>query len=165
MGNVQGQTAAQAEKGKDLSQVINFIATHYILTQSFEDMEALKDEKYCDDLIIVTSDVLNKYLTKMDVQYLATKMKRGVEVNEMSNDNLLYLRKKDLTNIDVKNSVSKKRMCIGIAKFYIKVAHIFSAIVTTINPTYSYKDEMGTTHTVNFSDKNKIDHALNTGMS
>ena len=156
MGNVQGQTAAQAEKGKDLSQVINFIATHYILTQSFEDMEALKDEKYCDDLIIVTSDVLNKYLTKMDVQYLATKMKRGVEVNEMSSDNLLYLRKKDLTNIDVKNSVSKKRMCIGIAKFYIKVAHIFSAIVTTINPTYSYKDEMGTTHTVNFSDKNKI---------
>ena len=46
MGNVQTQTAKHTEKGKDLSQVINFIATHYILTQSFEDMESLKNEKY-----------------------------------------------------------------------------------------------------------------------
>lgn len=156
MGNTQGQTAKQAEKGKDLSQVVNFIASHYILTQSFKDMESLKDEKYCDELILVTSDVLNKYLTKMDVQYLATKIKKGVEVNEMASDNLLYLRKGDLNKIDVKNPVAKKRMCIGIAKYYVKVAHIFAAIVTTINPTYTYKDEFGTSHTVNFSERNKI---------
>lgn len=156
MGNAQGQTAKQAEKGKDLSQVVNFIASHYILTQSFNDMESLKSEKYCDDLILVTSNVLNKYLTKMDVQYLATKIKKGVEVNEMASDNLLYLRKSDLDKIDVKNPVAKKRMCIGIAKYYVKVAHIFAAIVTTINPTYTFKDKFGTSHTVNFSERNKI---------
>lgn len=156
MGNTQVQNVKKAEKGKNLSQIINFVASNYILTQSFQDMESLKDEKYCDDLILVTSDVLNKYLTRMDVQYLAAKMKNGVEVNEMTTDNLLYLKNNDLSKIDVKNRVSKKRMCIGIAKYYIKVAHIFAAIVTTINPTYTYKDDFGNTHTVNFSEKNKI---------
>jgi hypothetical protein len=34
----------------------------------------------------------------------------------------------------------KNRMCIGIAKFYIKIAHIFSAIVMTVNPIYVYTD-------------------------
>ena len=156
MGNVQGQTAKQVEKSKSLSQVINFIASHYILTQSFNDLESLKDPEYCDKLIIITSDVLNKYLTKTDVTYLSQKIRKGVEVNEQTSDNLLYLRKDDLPNIDVKNAVTKKRMCIGIAKYYIKIAHIFGAILTTINPTYTYKDEFGTKHTVTFSEKNKI---------
>ena len=161
MGNAQSQsgspgTDASKQGKKSLSRVINFIATNYILTQSFEDMEALKDSKYCDKLIMVTSDVLNKYLSKMDVQYLAQKMKKGVEVNEMTEENVLYLRKDDLYKMDVKNAVTKKHMCIGLAKYYVKVAHIFSAIVTTINPTYIYKDEFGNRITVPFNEKSNI---------
>jgi len=156
MGNTQGQQAKKGEKEKNLGQVMNFIATHYILTQSFKDLEALKDPKYCDKLIVITSDVLNKYLTKTDVMFLAQKIKKGVEVNEMTDDNLLYMRKEDLGGIDVKNATTKKRMCIGIAKYYIKIAHIFGAILTTINPTYSYKDEYGTKQTVSFDEKNRI---------
>lgn len=155
MGNTQVKETGKG-KGKNLSEIINFVATNYILTQSFEDMESLKDPKYCDKLIVVTSDVLNKYLTKMDVQYLAQKVKQGVEVNEMTSDGLLYLRQDSLPKIDVKNAVTKKRMCIGIAKYYVKVAHLFSAIVSTINPTYTYKDEFGTRKEVPFSEKNKI---------
>lgn len=153
MGNAQ---VKEKGKSKTLNDIINFIATNYILTQSFEDMESLKDPKYCDKLIVVTSDVLNKYLTKMDVQYLAQKLKQGVEVNEMTTDDLLYLRGDSLPKIDVKNAVTKKRMCIGIAKYYVKVAHLFAAVVSTINPTYSYKDEFGTRKVVPFSEKNKI---------
>jgi hypothetical protein len=156
MGNVQGQTANTLEKGKNLGQVINFIASHYILTQSFSDLELLKESEYCDKLIIITSDVLNKYLTKTDVSFLAQKIKNGVDVNEMGKDELLYLRKDDLSKIDVKNAITKKRMCIGIAKYYIKIAHIFGAILTTINPIYTYKDEYGTHHTVSFSEKDNI---------
>jgi hypothetical protein len=158
-----GNTASikKAQKEKNLNEVINFIATNYILTQSFEDLESLKNSEYCDKLIIVTSKVLQKYLTTMDVKYLASKMKDYTEVNEMTEDNLLYLKKDKLSDIDVKNATSKKRMCIGIAKYYIKIAYLFSAIVTTINPTYTYKDSFGTTHTVTFKDKNKIPKNVN----
>merc|ERR1711998_341291 len=38
------------------------------------------------------------------------------------------------------NKTTKKRMCIGIAKFYIKVAHLFAAIITTVQPQYVYKE-------------------------
>ena len=155
MGNTQVKEKGKG-KEKNLSEIINFVATNYILTQTFEDMENLKDPKYCDKLIVVTSNVLNKYLTKMDVQYLAQKVKQGVEVNEMTSDGLLYLRQDSLPKIDVKNAVTKKRMCLGIAKYYVKVAHLFSAIVSTINPTYTYKDKFGTRKQVSFSEKNKI---------
>ena len=154
MGN--NASVKKAEKEKNLNEIINFIATNYILTQTFEDLVSLKDEKYCDKLIIVTSEVLEKYLSKMDVKYLAAKTKKGVVVNEMNNDELTYFERENLENIDVKNTTSKKRMCIGIAKYYIKIAHIFSSIVTTINPTYSYKDVYGTIQVVEFKDKNKI---------
>ena len=50
------------------------------------------------------------------------------------------MNKNDLQNLDVKNQTQKRRMCIGIAKFYVKIAHIYAAIVTTIKPNYSYTE-------------------------
>ena len=155
MGNQQsgsggGEAKLDSKKKKDLFQVVNFIASNYILTQSFEDMEALKDPKYCDKMILVTSDVLRKYLTNRDIKYLAQKMRAGEEVNEMTTDDVLFLKRDHLDDIDVKNTTTKRRMCIGIAKYYVKVAHIFSAIMMTINPSFSYKDELGQRKTVDF---------------
>ena len=45
----------QSNKNKSLSEVINYVAANYILTQNFQDMERLADIKYCDDLVILTS--------------------------------------------------------------------------------------------------------------
>ena len=159
MGNAASSTGASGSpdsKPKDLSQVLNFIATNYILTQSFKDLESLNDPKYCNEMVVITSDVLNKYLTNRDVKYLAQKMKKGVEVNEMTSGNVTFLPASKISDIDVKNPVTKKRICIGIAKYYIKVAHIYAAIMTTVNPTYTYKDQYGSTVTVPLSEKNKV---------
>jgi hypothetical protein len=151
-----GTASPQGTKQKDLSQVLNFIATNYILTQSFKDLESLNNPKYCNEMVILTSDVLSKYLTNRDVKYLAQKMKKGVEINEITSENVTFVQANKISDIDVKNPVTKKRLCIGISRYYIKVAHIYAAIMTTINPTYSYKDQYGTTHTVPFSEKNKV---------
>ena len=34
-------------------------------------------------------------------------------------------------------------MCQGIAKFYIRIAHIYAAILKTINPYYVFSDQQG----------------------
>ena len=47
-------------------------------------------------------------------------------------------------------------MCIGIAKFYVKVGHLFAAITKTINPLYTYIDELGMKKTVELKHKDKI---------
>ena len=57
---------------------------------------------------------------------------------------------------DAQKSVRKKRVCIGIAKFYVKIAHLFAGIVMTINPTYIYKDETGNIIKTELLDKDKI---------
>ena len=61
----------------------------------------------------------------------------------------------DISN-DAQKSLKKKRVCIGIAKFYVKIAHVFAAIVMTINPVYSYKDATGQTVKTGLMEKDKI---------
>jgi hypothetical protein len=58
--------------------------------------------------------------------------------------------------LDIQNSIKKKRICLSIAKFYVKIAHIFGAIVTTINPVYVYKDPEGNTVRATLYEKGKI---------
>ena len=54
-----------------------------------------------------------------------------------------FFKKKHLQNLDIDTRKSerelgtrKRRICIGIAKFYIKIAHVFAAIKTTINEEF-----------------------------
>ena len=118
---------------------LNFIATNYILTQNFTDMENLADAKYCDKLVILTSKIIASKLTNLEITYLAQKMLYGKEVNVPEKDSVILLDKSNLDDLDVNRRVKKRRMCIGIAKFYVQIAHLFAAIVKTINPVYTYK--------------------------
>ena len=67
-----------------------------------------------------------------------------------------FFNKDALNNLDVKNALKKKRMCQAIAKFYIKIAHVFATIVRTVNPVYVYKDEQGNTVRANLYEKHTI---------
>lgn len=161
MGNQQTKTDNESSKdGKDkelnMLRILDSIASKYILTQNFQDMKKLEDKKYCDELIILTSDIISDRLNSLEVQYLNQRTKKGIIIDELSSDKLLFLKNTDLKKLDVQNNVKKQRLCIGISKFYVKIAHIFSAIVTTINPVYTYKDEYGKLQRVPYIDKKYI---------
>ena len=47
-------------------------------------------------------------------------------------------------------------MCKGIAKFYISIAHLYAAIVKTINPVYVYEDDRGKKHALSIQNRHKI---------
>ena len=47
-------------------------------------------------------------------------------------------------------------MCNAIAKFYVKIAHLFACISMTINPRYTYVDSAGREITVPLSKKKEI---------
>ena len=132
-------------QNKSLTKVIDFVATNYILTQNFTDMKDLANIDYCNNLVIMSADIIAKKLNEQDIKYLAQRIKDGVEINEMVNEKVIFLKKSDLESLDIQNSTTKRRVCIGIAKFYVRVAHLFAAIVTTINPIYTYKDKYGST--------------------
>jgi hypothetical protein len=47
-------------------------------------------------------------------------------------------------------------VCQGIAKFYVKIAHVFAAVVRTVNPVYVYKDNEGNNVRANLYEKHTI---------
>jgi len=164
MGNIPSNstnTKTNNEKQfENFYQIIDYIATYYILTMDFKSLSSLSNKEYCDKLVIITSDIIQKYFNDMEITYLAQRIKNGEEVNELSKENVMFVNKEQLESLDIQNdvnkSIKKKRVCIGIAKFYVKIAHIFSAIVKTINPVYVYKDENGNVVKNGLLEKDKI---------
>jgi len=153
MGNNQSQ---QSVKKNNLFEVVNNIATNYILTQNFKDMQNLvSDLEYCDNLVILTSKIIQEKVHMKDITYMQQKLKAGVPIDKLANDKIAYFEK-PLEKYDVKNTTNKRRMCIGIAKFYIQIANLFSAITMTLNPIFIYKDETGNEVEVPLSEKDKI---------
>ena len=159
-----GANQSSEPKKKNLSQVIDYVAANYITKQNFQDMVNLSDMKYCNDLVIITSDVIAKSLSDMDIKYLAQRLKDGVEIDEMTNEKVIFLDRNKLDDLDISNATKKRRVCIGIARFYVKVAHLFAAITTTVNPTYVFNDAAGQKASVNLLDKSEIPEGAKTSI-
>jgi hypothetical protein len=120
----------------------------------FKSLKKLYNKEYCDKLVIITSDIIERYFTDLEITYLSERIQNGAELNDK--DKVRFFDKDVLNNLDVQNSIKKKRLCVSIAKFYVKIAHIFAAIVTTINPIYVYKDLEGNNVRATLFEKNKI---------
>jgi hypothetical protein len=149
------QSGGREEKVITLSDTLDFIASYYILTMDFTSLSQLHEKKYCDELVVLTSDIINKYFSDLEVQQLAQRVESGSE-------KLVYFKKSDIENLNIP---SKKEYCIDIAKFYIKIAHVFAAIVTTINPEYVYKDVFGNTVKKSLMQKSEIPSGVSTQVS
>lgn len=145
MGNSTSTSKTSDIRSGKLAKEIDYIAANYITTQNFRDMERLADMEHCNNLVIMTAELIANNLNDLDVKYLAQRLKDGIEINEMTEGSVVYFKKADIEQMNVKNQTTKRRLCIGIAKFYVKVAHLFAAIVTTVNPIYVYKDAYGST--------------------
>ena len=111
---------------------LNEIASTYILEQNFQDMIRLTNPAYCDDLVVMTSEILNQSYNDSQINYAYQVIyKKGQSASGVDNDTLYAdaLKSKEV----------KTKMCINIAKYYVKIAHLFAAIMTTLNPVFSWK--------------------------
>lgn len=160
MGNINSSSNKSESKFDNFYNIIDDIATYYILTMDFKSLSKLSEKAYCDKLVILTSDIIDRYFNDTEVTFLAQRIKAGVEINDLKTEKIKFINKDSLENLDVSNdqqkSIRKKRVCIGIAKFYVKIAHIFAAIVMTINPVYIYKDATGQTIKTTLLEKDTI---------
>ena len=194
MGATQSKSTSGEQELKAVN-ILDILATKYILTQNFQDMKKLGDKEYCNKLVILTADIIKKFLKEKEITYIAQRVVDGVPVNMKKTDSVIYLstrkvekqsqtspkeykrrvynpdgsyreiiqpglyprhdsNKKDktlLTELDVQNAQEKESMCKGIAKFYIKIAHLFAAILKAVNPIYKYDG-----HEMSIMNKSKI---------
>jgi hypothetical protein len=143
-------------EAKSTYEIIDYIATYYILTADYVSLTKLYDKDYCNKLVILTSDIVERYFTDLEITYLAQRTKDGIVIDELQKDKIIFFEKEALKNLDIQNALKKKRVCQSIAKFYIKIAHVFATIVRTINPVYVYKDSDGNIERANLYEKGNI---------
>uniref|UniRef100_A0A6C0ELW3 Uncharacterized protein n=1 Tax=viral metagenome TaxID=1070528 RepID=A0A6C0ELW3_9ZZZZ len=204
MGATQSKSEDSGQELKAIN-ILDVLATKYILTQNFQDMKKLGDKEYCNKLVILTSDIIKKFLKEKEITYIAQRIIDGVPVNAKKTSSIIYLStnklkqqsqqkspkeykrriynqdgsyrevvqpgvyspsdpgKKEktlLTELDVQNPREKDSMCKGIAKFYIKIAHLFAAILKAVNPIYKYDG-----HEMSIMNKSKIPKGTNVQLA
>ena len=166
MGNTPSTANKSAESEfKNFYDVIDYVATYYILTMDFKSLSKLSEKEYCDKLIILTADIIEKHFKEHEITYLEQRIRDGLEVNSLNTEQFVFIDRDTLNDLDISNetkksiqkNIKKNRVCIGIAKFYVKIAHVFAAIVMTINPVYTYTDTTsGLTMSSSLLEKDKI---------
>ena len=119
---------------------LNEIASTYILEQNFQDMIRLTNPAYCDDLVVMTSEILNQSYSTSQLNYAYQVIyKKGQSVTDASGHGDAGVGSDPLHADALKSKEVKTKMCINIAKYYVKIAHLFAAIMTTLNPVFSWK--------------------------
>jgi hypothetical protein len=176
MGNQVSTTSINSSNdkldNKTVGKLVDYIATHYILTMDFQSLTKLFDKKYCDNLVILTSEVIERHFTDMEITYLAERVKDGNKSDEskpsasaLEKDRMIFFEKEGLSKLDIQDHVKKRNVCLGIAKFYVKIAHVFAAILKTINPVYVYKDADNNIKRASLSEKARIPKDAKTEVS
>lgn len=115
------------EKREDFFKTVDNIASRYIFTMDFSTMKQLHNKEYCNQLVILTKDILTRYYSEIEIHNIRQRTEKG--------EPILFAHKKEV------NSLSNKESdCEEISKFYVKIGHLFAAIMMTISPKYEYID-------------------------
>lgn len=139
---------------KNLIDHIDMIATNYVLKQNMIDMLRFTDKQYYDNLVILTSTIMNKQLNSVDIGILKDRVLNGnspvnnnnsqdTPNNNTNNNTIHFSDPNTLKEITMKNDKQKKKALLLISKFYVKIMTIFSAITSVIDPQYVYETETG----------------------
>lgn len=153
-------SSVSTQKGVN-TQLIDKIATDYILSMNFQDMLNMTTESGCSKMIIVIEDILKKNTTQVEIQDLAQK-KGLMDLSENkipSSSVFIFPKEEENKTLDIENTKNKLSLCRQVAKFYVQIANLFSAIISTVNPKYEFKKD-GETMRESIMDKNKIPQEL-----
>lgn len=154
-GKEEKHSTSQDLPNIPLEETLDYIATHYILTSDFQSLRKLNEKTYCEKLIVLTSDIINKKFSDLEVDKLIDRVENGSPKN-LQKENIVFFKKSQLQEAIDETSETKEIKCRQIAKFYIKVAHLFAAIVMTINPEYIHTDFFGNVTTYKLYEKDNI---------
>ena len=146
MGNI----FSNKNKDDDINNIIEEIASNYILSQNFKDMEMLTNPEKCASLIVLTSKVFKNNLSMKQLNNLDDKIKGVKSTKHAITTQHLLNQQANMTEQE------KDLVCKSVAKYYIKIAHTFAAIMLAINPRYSYLNNNGEMVEVELFEKHKI---------
>ena len=60
--NTTQDNKSPEKKFNNFYEIIDHIASYYILTMDFQSLSKLSEKSYCDKLVILTSDIIERYI-------------------------------------------------------------------------------------------------------
>ena len=148
MGNTLSNNTKNVNDNETLINMVDKIATNYILQQNMIDIIRFTDKTYRQNLIILTSYILEQKLTNLDLSVLKKRISPKKNTNTNNSDsqekNVVYLAdRKSVEENLFSSEEEKKKTILYISKFYIKIMVLFSSIVSVIDPQYIYVNNEG----------------------
>ena len=157
MGNVSSKSVMSNKNVKNtddsrkkLLAIMDIVAANYATTKlGLNDYDKLKNQDKCNELVVLTSDMIANKFKMLDIIYLKQRTEYGSNISDPQDKSkkaygstkVMYGNKKSLMDSDEKVPWKKRRLCNGIAKFYVRIAQIYAAIVKSINPQLKFKDK------------------------
>ena len=154
-----------SDSNVELRTRIDAAATKVVLDSSFADLTKLANEKYCNRLVKKVATIFQQNKDTVDLELLRQKLydetqkerreeRRGERENSQDNNDDTRADIRDEKTLEKHNKKIKtpriqnvEKKCMQISKFYVLFAHLFSCIVSTINPTFKIEKEKTATAT------------------
>lgn len=120
-------------------ELVEKIAIDYATTLNLKNISLLSQKgeaykKHCSNLIIVSKELLHKHLQPVEVKVLESRVKGDmISLNREELDKIM--KTSELTDNEFDNA------CSNISDFYIKIAHLYAAIVRVIQPSISIQGD------------------------
>ena len=131
MGNTQSTGNITKQQLRKQLGNLNKIALNYIIHSN---LDKLDQKEHCNDLIILTSGIIDKAFNAQEVEYIYQHTQSGKVVDKKKKELLMYFNKNTMDNFKKYDAASKKQnMCNSIAKYYVKIAHVLEAISTALD--------------------------------
>ena len=129
MGNTNSSSGTNTFEGK-----VKLVATQFILTQDYESMRNMaSNASYCNQIQKLASTLIKQNMTLAEI----AKFAQQVTASSSSSSSSVA------TPTNPLKQPSQQQDCTTIAKYFTLVAHLFSAIMTTVNPLFYYTNERG----------------------
>jgi len=142
-----------SESNMELRKRIDAAATEVVLDASFTDLTKLANEKNCNRLVKKVSGIFQKNKDVIDLELLRQKLYDQKRKDGENADNDAATgstadsdtdnsgREKHVKKIKTPRIQNIEKKCIQISKFYVLFGHLFSCIVSTINPSFKVESE------------------------
>lgn len=141
-----GNTSSKSDNSAKY-ELIEKVALDYATTLNLTNIGLLSkpSEEYkssCNNLIYVSSELLKKYLKPVEIKLLESRVKNGIDV---STNTIVSLSTEDLEKAKILSDEGITTACNTISSFYIKISHLYAAIVRVLQPQVTYTIGSSTT--------------------
>ena len=87
-------------KDMSLGDSIDYIASQYILSADFQSLRQLHEKEYCEKIVVLTSEIIDRYFTNIEINAIADRIENGIA----STEKISFLKKCDISVIFFSNN-------------------------------------------------------------